>query len=229
MKLYPVNHAKGDTNRFCGPSAISAITGMSTGEAARLLRHVSGKTSIKGTSTWSVIKALKLCGVDARSRLLRVTDLPTLAQWLRDTKRGKSIWLVVAGHHFQLVQGVRFVCGITKDVVGLTHPKVRRRSRVAEVYELTLAPGITRTAIPVEARKPKIVARKVLTERALAIRLAARIGVEIERHTDMDSRPWFVSHPDLQDEKDPCEGDHYCYNWAEVLDKVCAYEKHLHG
>lgn len=41
LQIKPVNHGKvkADKNRYCGPSAISAITGMTTGEAARLIDH----------------------------------------------------------------------------------------------------------------------------------------------------------------------------------------------
>lgn len=63
MQIHPVNHAKSDTNRYCGPSAISAVTGMATGQAARLLRAVTGKSSIKGTSNGAMIKAFRKCGI----------------------------------------------------------------------------------------------------------------------------------------------------------------------
>ena len=60
LKIKSVNHgtAKADKNRYCGPSVISAITGMTTGEAARLIRTISGVKSVKGTSTRQVRNAL---------------------------------------------------------------------------------------------------------------------------------------------------------------------------
>ena len=43
MKIKAVNNSTSDRNRYCGPAVISAVTGMVTGEAARLIRHVSGQ------------------------------------------------------------------------------------------------------------------------------------------------------------------------------------------
>ena len=226
MQLRSVNSPKGDTNRFCGPSAISALTGMTTGEAARLLRHVSGRSKIMGASTRSVINALRLCGIRAMGRWTE--GKPTLAGWLKAThgKRGGRVFLIVAGNHFQLVSGNRYVCGLTKDVVELTHPKVKRRARVTDVYELK-ADAIT---IPAQARKPKISADPYKAQEAKARReahrLAARIGVEIERHADIGR--WYVSHPDLLDTgADPWEGDHYAEDWRDALERVRVYEQHL--
>ena len=57
LKLGPVVHGT-DKNRYCGPSVISAVTSLTTGEAARLIRMQSGKRSVKGTSTMEVKREL---------------------------------------------------------------------------------------------------------------------------------------------------------------------------
>ena len=62
------------------------------------------------------------------------------------------MYLLVAGNHYQLVRGRRYVCGITKDIVSIKDKKVKRRARVTEVYELVADAKIV---IPQEARKPK--------------------------------------------------------------------------
>ncbi len=133
MKLKPVDHV-GDTNAYCGPSVISAITGMKSGEAARLLRSITGKGSIKGSSEWAVVKALKACGLRVVGQNIAGpgAGLPTVAAWLKAThgKRGPNIWLLVAGNHWQAIQGNRYVCGLTKEVVPFDHPKIKRRAKV---------------------------------------------------------------------------------------------------
>jgi len=224
LKLRPVLHPKGDRNQYCGPSAISALTGMGTGEAARLLRAVSRKASIKGTHNIHMLRALTRCGIRTVDRWAPVEDLrPTLAQWLRATagKRGGKVMLVLAGNHYQLVSGNRFVCGQTGEVVGFDHPKVKRRRRVEEVWTLEARDGVT---IPAEARKPKAGPDTAAQPRTAAKRLAAAWGVEIEQHRDLESRPWFVSHPMLDDEdQDPHYGDHYAHEWPEVLARVRDY------
>lgn len=176
MQIYPVNHAKNDKNRYCGPSALSIVTGMATGEAARLLRHVTGKPSIKGASTGAMRKSYERCGIIMRSiykappiitvgvpraapgmivRAVygkRIDKRPTLAAWFRESVALRSagrVFLISAGHHWQIVSGRRFVCGQTKAIVGFDHKLVHRRARVDEVFELLGDKIIT----PPEAKK----------------------------------------------------------------------------
>ena len=63
--------------------------------------------------------------------------------------------------------------------------------------------------------------------RRAARKLADELGVEIERHDDLESRPWFVSHPELEGEADPYEGDHYVHSWIGVLGRVQGYQRAL--
>lgn len=78
-----------------------------------------------------------------------------------------------------------------------------------------------------EARKRDAIRAKDKARRD-AKKLAERIGVTIELENDFASGPaWFVSHPKLNGADDPCEGDHYCYDWPEILRRVQTYEKAL--
>jgi hypothetical protein len=230
LKLRAPSHPKGDANRFCGPSAISAATGMGTGEAARLLRAATGKRSIKGTSTGAVLRVLAKCGV----RHARATHQPgdTLAGWLRSThgRRGGKVFLVVAGHHFQLISGSRYVCGRVGAVVELDHPKVKRRARVEEVYELTAPNGVT---IPSTARKPppSPYQREKAQARSTAQKTALAWGLRIDRERDGFGLLYWVYGPegvyDDEEECDPCQGSHSCSDWTEVMQCVTAYVEDL--
>jgi hypothetical protein len=148
LRIKPVNHGSTlrDKNRYCGPSVISAITGMTTGEAAAQLRAVSGKRAITGTHTSWVRAVLRRNNIemlscrDVWNIKLNRTDGVTLAGWLKHTVKDRDanrVFLLVAGWHWQLVQGRRYVCGQTRQIVSIRDKRVKRRARVAEVYELS--------------------------------------------------------------------------------------------
>jgi primase-polymerase (primpol)-like protein len=148
LRIKPVNHGltPRDKNRYCGPSVISAITGMTTGEAAAQLRAVSGKRAIKGTHTSWIRAVLRRNNIemlscrDVWNIKLNRTDGITLAGWLKHTVKDRNadrVFLIVAGWHWQLVQGRRYVCGQTKQIVSIRDKRVKRRARVAEIYELS--------------------------------------------------------------------------------------------
>lgn len=217
MKIKPVTHISTDRNRYCGPAVISAVTGMNSGEAARLIRSVSGQRAVRGTHTTHVRRAMKLCGIQSIYR--RCTPKITLAAWLRESKGSRTtgrVFLVVAGHHFQLIEGRRYVCGRTRDIVSIKDKQVKRRARVEEVYELVTDGKIT---IPDQARKPKQPANQY---RSYIDKMKRKYGftVEYERYTQVywahmpqhaEDLAWDTGHH-LRDE-------HGCYSQSEVADR----------
>ena len=217
MKIKPVTHISTDRNRYCGPAVISAVTSMNSGEAARLIRSVSGQRAVRGTHTTHVRRAMKLCGIQSIYR--RCTPKITLAAWLRESKSSRTtgrVFLVVAGHHFQLIEGRRYVCGRTRDIVSIKDKQVKRRARVEEVYELVADGKIT---IPDQARKPKQPANQY---RSYIDKMKRKYGfiveyerwnqtywVEMPRHAE--DLAWDTGHH-LRDE-------HGCYSQSEVADR----------
>ena len=232
LKIKPVNHGttKADKNRYCGPSVISAITGMTTGEASRLVRSLSGVKSVKGTSTRQVRDALRDCNIDMQrcsfNMALSRSTGPTLAGWLKQTVKERTadrVFLIVAGWHWQLVQGRRYVCGIVGDVVSIKDKKIKRRARVAEVYELTMTAA--KVVTPPAAKKPKQTTNNF---RGKAQRLAKKMGMEIgiERTGYGDNSYWI----DYEGEDDYVDlgiiEGHCSYDWYEVLGKLEEIEEY---
>jgi len=234
LKIKSVNQGpRGDRNRYCGPSAISCITGMTTGEAARMIRHVGGRKSVKGSYDWEVREALERCGIKSVRETFGLklgrSKGPTLAAWLRHTvkeRTAKRVFLIVAGWHYQLVQGRRIVCGILGEPTSIRGKRVKRRARVSNVWELTAEGKVT---IPSEARKPKSVHN---SDRSKAQRLAAQLGIkiEIDRFYDYDgmvSQYWIGCYDDKYDDgsdvdfsQDGIIDGHCSYDWCEVYGKL---------
>jgi len=228
-----------DKNRYCGPSVISALTNLTTGEAARLIRKQSGRTAIKGTQPHEVLEALRACNIKAhRSRYL---SRPTLAGWLRMSKADRTsgrVFLIVAGHHWQLVSGRRYTCGRIREIVSIKDKRVKRRARVTEVYEVT-SDNVTMPDLDVSKPKPK---KQDASDRAKAQRLAKKIGAEIdvEYHVDTgEGNLYWVYPPEgLFDDDtfltpdgraDPYEGCRCCYHWDGVIGVVLDYQDIVAG
>jgi len=232
MKIKAVNNSTSDVNNYCGPAVISAVTGMTTGEAARLIRHVSGQKMVKGSHTFHVLRALSLCNI--QNVKTTVVTRPTLAQWLKgskDIRTSGRVFLIVAGNHFQLVEGRRYVCGRTRDIVSVRSKLVKRRCRVETVHELI---NEGRIQIPNAARKP---VDHAASNRAKAQRLAKKMDVKIniERvssyygYGDRFSQYWVEGYKDVDAKGEYIDFSHegiidgHCaYDWGEVLEKLDA-------
>ncbi len=141
MKLKEL-HGK---NRWCGPSAVSFITGLSTDDVSLFIRNHYNRRKCTGTYLWEIGTVLNACGYALRP-LHQFNDIKprwTLARWLKESKDLRTsgrVFLVDAGNHWQLVTGRRYACGIAKEIVSIKHPKVKRRARVAFVAEIIPQP-----------------------------------------------------------------------------------------
>lgn len=231
MNIQSVNR-KPNGNRYCGPAVISALTKLDTDEAARLIRSVGKRASIKGTTSFEIIRSLELCGITvAETERFPRNDRPTLAQWLKTHKTQRTagrVFLIDAGNHWQLVSGRRFVCGITNEVVSVTHDKVRRRSRVACVRELVAENILTPAAAlaPVKTEQQKRQIRQTALARAKCKALAAQYGIEIEEDKGIEHRAFWIGQPEWLEGDDPVEDGHYVYEWEDALELVEIYAKH---
>tara|TARA_Y100000385_G_C12910461_1_gene558170 strand:+ start:93 stop:839 length:747 start_codon:yes stop_codon:yes gene_type:complete len=225
LKIKPVNHGatKANKNRYCGPSVISAITGMTTGEAARLIRHVGGRKAIKGSTTWEIKRSLELCGIESKRTTFGLTlgrsKGVTLAGWLKGTVKERTadrVFLIVAGWHWQLVQGRRYVCGIVRDVVSIKDKKIKRRARVAEVYELTMTAA--KVVIPPAAKKVKVIDHNAKIRRELK-KLTKQYGFEVDYERDFNRYSVWMSEEAetlAQNLNHNLCDSHYCDDWAEI-------------
>lgn len=226
LKLRQIKDGK-DKNRYCGPAVISAVTKLTTGEAARLIRKQTGKPCVRGTSTSDVRYALEACGIEMWSAGYRTYHNPTLAAWLRESKKDRTpgrVYLISAGHHWQLVSGRRYTCGLIREIVSIKDKRVKRRARVAEVYELT-SDNVTKPEIDVS--KPKDLDA---SDRAKARRIEEKIGAEIDlqhwREYPAQGVDIFVYPPaSILDKDDPYDGDHLADTWGEALQMLQDYEK----
>lgn len=145
MKIHPPTHGP-RKNRWCGPSALSIITGKLTDHTADTIRRVSGRRNITGCHHWEVLAALREYGY--RHQQVYLCDIgldvahgaprPTLSAILKALPRQEGrVYLIVAGHHYQVVSGRRYACGRIGDVVSVRDPRVKRRARVARIWEIS--------------------------------------------------------------------------------------------
>ena len=230
--LKPVKRAAKGHNRFCGPAALSIIAGIDTAEAAAVIRNVNRKRSVTGTYDWEIIKSLNLLGYNVASAAklnpLKPKDNPTLAGWLKsDARDGRTLYLVAAGNHWLVVQGRRYCCGKTSEIVSIRDEKVKRRARVTAVYRIE-----QERKVAVSEVLPAKVKDTEATVRRKARALAAKHGIEIETYRSYGfGEPyttiivWGQSGICDDEERDPFYGDHYADDWADALERVQEYAK----
>ena len=146
----------------------------------------------------------------------------TLAKWLQLSVRHRTkgrVFLISAGHHWQLVSGRKYTCGRIREIVSIKDKRVKRRARVAGVYEL-ISDKVTKPDIDVS--RPKDLGA---SDRAKSQRIAKRIKATIEIGRCGDYTDYWVYPPDgLFNEDDDHAWSHCQYNWQDVLEVLQYYE-----
>lgn len=116
-------------NRYCGPTAIATILGITTDEAARIAREISGKTSIRGMRHALMLDVLKHLGCTVE--YFRIEEKMTANQWVQSNKAlFKNNYVILShGKHYGTMLGRNFLCSLSyREVVGLKEiPKLKSR------------------------------------------------------------------------------------------------------
>jgi hypothetical protein len=237
LELREVKDGK-DKNRYCGPAVISALTDLTTGEAARLIRKQSGRKAIRGTDKWEVFDALKTCGIWGRDINVKPepwSNKPTLARWLKESKDIRTpgrVFLLVAGNHWQLVSGRRYTCGRIREIVSIKDKRVKRRARVTHVWEL-MSDNVTRprdaNRNDIDVSKPKSKSNPYYYRVKKMIQQYPEFDLTYEKD-DIDY--WVTMSSELEkyaeDTKHPLCDEHYCFDIEEVaqrMEKMVAFAK----
>ena len=218
-------------NKYCGPYAIAAVTGVSTDMAATAIRHHSGQTRVRGASVLSVSRAFSDFGIRciAKPEYCRLTFNQYLKASVKDRKSG-VVFLVVTTTHYQLVSGRKMTCAILRDVVSIRAKGlgIKRRARVECVYQLEGKPTMPAYPHPCSTKMQAEVKRKrqsIANARYKAMKLAKKYGIGIEADNGFDSgTKYWVDEPKhltqredfpsyLDDER--CRDD-----WEDVHERV---------
>lgn len=226
MQLYEIQN-KG--NRYCGPAAISAIAGITTVEAAALIRQQSSRRSslpraaVKGTHDHEVDCALRALGFRMTTFVYPLNSEAAhrrvnLRRWAKDFARGEDVYLVAAGHHWILVQGRYAMCGKTINLVAIAdHPHARMF--VTKAYRITKERTIEAAkVVPAPTRN-----KSEDSARAKVKKISKERGFELERLNRNEAFPLAVWPHFPEGVEDPHPGDHYIDSWSEALERVQEY------
>ena len=219
-----------DGNRFCGPSAITAILGTGTNRAAQVIRETSGARQVKGTCSNQMKMAFEHFNVRmTRERGdLAAKHRERFDAWAKRTHadRGNRTYLVAAGHHWRVVQGWNYVCGIVPVVTTMAHA-YKPKSQVTCVFEIdasnpkNLVEVKTKEQVERDDWNRRDANRNACARRK-AKKLAQELDLNIEyERNDGGSVWWVVPGPSWK--SDPRADEHFGYEWCEVLDVVEFY------
>lgn len=122
--------------RWCGSCAIAAITGITTDEAASMLREQTGRRQITGVVPAALLRCLGSLGYSTTQVFdSTVGGSPTLAEWLKQYNDQRHVYLVAATQHMLTVAGRKAADSCNRVPVFLRAFRGRQR-RVCDVWRV---------------------------------------------------------------------------------------------
>ena len=233
IKLRPINRGPRD-NRYCGPAVVSFVTGQNTSDIARYIRNkFRNGRPIRGTSDREILHTFRALGFDLKSSHVPVgvdNKIPTLAGLLKaykDMRTAGRVFLISAGHHWQLVSGRKYACGRIGEIVSIRDKRIKRRCRVKNVWEISRSDirDSDWQTYGVQPSRPKTNYSYLIKK---MLRQYPQFGFEYEMEwRDPDTRiaNYYVSMSheleELALQLDDCLADeHYCYGLEEVYRRM---------
>ena len=143
---------------FCGPGAISILTGKPAREVERYVAFCRGQGTsgrVGGMRLHEIIRTLEVYGLvpveidvpwadgqhtftytNGNKLKAKVKRRPTLIRWLRASRedRGDDVYIVLTTSHIVVVKGDMLVDNITKEPVLYDTAKHHHRARVKSAY-----------------------------------------------------------------------------------------------
>jgi hypothetical protein len=230
VKLHPVNRPKGQ-NSYCGPAAVSVVTGAPTSEVARVMRRGRfgwSHVPVKSTYDSDLRYALQAYGLD----LKMVEDFstrPTLARWLRENKSLRTpgvTFIISAGNHWVVISGRRYCCGIVGEITSVRDSRIKRRSRVSVAYQvvrkgkISLSKEYRETSQQKEAKKSR---RKMYREWSKLKKQQDAFDFSVVDEGETWHFGWI--EPGASWDFDPHYEEHFCDELEDAISMANCYIK----
>lgn len=136
-----MNEANMGFNKFCGPAALSILTGRNTDDCAMAITFVNGRYKVAGVSVGDIIAAGDRLGLDFHKQEVMTGHPLFFAASLLCKTNG--MYLVLVPKHFivlEVIDGVIHLCdNHTKTPINLQN-SARLGQKVEGVYKVTEKP-----------------------------------------------------------------------------------------
>lgn len=215
--------------RWCGPSAITIITGQPYHHALALLKdakkasrssRLTREPVIKGTSSATVRSVLLDLGYRTSRRNTPAGQ--TVAAWLaaRQGADHFATFLIAAANHWMVVEGEEACCGILGDPKPVTEMKFRR-GVLTECWVVEPLPGRLKPIVTTPRAKPRKVLgaweRGEARDRRAFVKLAKTHGLAYEIVRDCATIRYLEIAPCA---RFPLGLHTMHHDWAESLDRL---------
>lgn len=175
-------HKPHGSNKWCGPTAMSAITGFSTDECAAVARMVSGKRAIRGLRWSHLTAALDAMGVTLVPFAVPQPTARAAIDALPETVRQRIV-IMCAGNHYMTFLRQTMICPLTHRQLTHINSMPKPRAKVARLWlvEFRTEPKLPAMALTKVRNQANATASKLRRETKA---LATRLGLKIERGDD---------------------------------------------
>ena len=212
--------AKVNGSKYCGPTALSALTGMGTKEICRAIRKATGMGQVKGLHELHAVRFLRQFG-------MKVKPTPaggSLAAWCSEWACSAAVHLVIPANHYVVINGKQIVCTQFRGQIADLAQSKYLRCRVKLAWEV--GGTFDAQAFADYIRKDEDNAKAMIgggTPKRRLNKLAKTWGLDVEEDLDL-AYVWVYWSDEIIDSvfdgRDPFEGEHCFDSYQSALEAV---------
>lgn len=100
--------AKINGSKYCGPTVLSAVTGIGTKELCQIIRFINpNRKMVKGLSNHDLSETLKYCGVNTQDSYPRKINL---RNWIKLNKKPDITYIINVSNHYLVIKNGYVIC-----------------------------------------------------------------------------------------------------------------------
>ena len=206
-----------DGTGYCGPTVLSAITGIGTSYISRIARQDTKRRCIKGMSNKQLEKVLNFFSIKFEKK----TCKGTVNQWVYDYRRRDVTYILNVTNHYIAIRNDQVICTQFKGVITPLSGSKYLRTQVKAFWIIESEPK--KVKLP-EPPKPKRKTSPPEKKKVLALCEEHNVQIDFDDFDHDGSPIWLYLSDDAIKEKfdgvDPWDDNHYAYDYEEALEKL---------
>jgi hypothetical protein len=204
-------------SKYCGPTSLSAVTGIGTKELCQIIRHINPKRKmVKGLNNTDLEKTLRYCGINWDRRCY---EKITLGNWNKINKQPDAVYIIQVSNHYLVIKNGYVICTQFGGRIESLCLSKYLKCQVHSTWQILTDPS---TCIDI----PNVTKNK--RYRCKLIKFCELHDIEFDDHDHKQTKGevsiWMFLPDniikDYFDGKDPWDDDHYACDYEEAWDKI---------
>lgn len=212
--------AKINGSKYCGPTVLSAVTGIGTKELCQIIRFLNpNRKMVKGMYNNEISEVLQYCKI---SFSFKNYSKINLRNWIKGYQRKDVTYIINVSSHYLVIRNYQVICTQFKGAINHVSKSRYLGCQVKRTWIIYNDPGVVTIPTPTINTRTNLTLRRKITK----ICETHNIDFDDEEHRNSKGELsiWMYLPDEILKEyfggEDPWYNEHTAYDYDEAWDKI---------